>query len=1526
MKQRLRHRMAIKLQCAVRKFIAYRKFWKIKQLHEAARRLTRYIRRLIVKRRFHIRYEREQVLGSVVGFIQNFFRRIRAIRLRQAKTIELRRHYEENIRSQASLIHLLARIQLKILTETIRKPINKRYYTVSREDCVCFGPLQAMFVILLCGQTQKSRMELGTITLNQIDNSRLLKFLMRLPFFLIPKNKKEAAHDFILSFNGIYHPDHLTSQKKEEGYLRYRGLVDILEKQRKKIDYSAPKYQQVSAIAPLSALRALVPSPNRLPSPKSPTQAFKLVKQKSTLRSQKSSRNLLAGPQSSSAGKKNLNEESTSAGTVRSSALLTALVTGDLSLPSIKHLLSTTEFDILYTKSKNENNTGNKISYEEFCKCVEFLTEIHYNSNDININQQHHSINSSVPSTVSNTVNNTEDNTVASASAVEEQLDDPTEANTEKNRTISADSTDLTETVLAFSTSEGPGTGMQLEKFLSQETDRLNRKSNFLNATSLTLMNPSEALLGCEGQNMNYLLVMTLRLLFFFREDPTVRSLLQWLEKEAYDRLAVFVVKIQSIVRYRLAQAIVRKRKQQKVYEDHLRHRITQIVRIQCLIRRFLVRCSIRERIRETIVKYVPHLDRPYYYNRKTGVKSFTRPKVLGKGDSSGGDEDDVYSIAVPEPGLENIVNCYQCRFRQAVIFCQQCEDSMCMTCYQSLHYKGAKSRHNYHKIPKCSYCTYQVATKSCVSCVTHPPRPHSIQASKSTFSRGLYCDTCFLHEHDEYTQQLEKSAEKRQQVKRLLQTTMTSQHPDVSLLTKYLFQKIVTSHYFEPLTMNCEECNVLSASWRCYACQQIYCHRCVIYLHSMNPIFAATHHLEPISYYTAKMHKSLQKDLNQMYFVKKWEICLAKERQRTMRIEYQKAIILQSWWRMIYYGRKGRKYMKKQRLRQRKWWRLRQKENQEVRSKFSYRFQNIFGYAPILSSDTTEEKVLKTLPAWSRQRAREFIWRNMADWGHFNQTVVQGKGKKKVVKKLRKGIPKKGFDVGDITELLEQAKFLGDRLPGRILVRTAENKFETTCDLTSLVRPGEIIRIKRFLFGVVSVESDSIRLNRLWRVSKRKLGKKDEDDESEEESEEDDEYDEEGRVKGEVGYRMPTYANEKDQLYYRFHFFLYDLTIGNPVAQMSFYLYKQYCLRMMTFSLYMMRMNKRSKLYDESYQWKLAAVRYADGARWISAYFNTREALIDLSKVVLTEELKKKRFGDKKSSKREKRKRRKRFDDDEDDDDEDESEEEEEEKGEDDPLLSEKSMKYGKGSRRNRFFQNSSLRSGRAQKKSSTIVPSDRDVDGDEEDERLEEGNEEEQHESADEERKKKEKEKKEKIKKARRDSVLNMFENLGMRSNRLGIVKSVAPPTLQKKDDESTDGKKRKLDVENVTIAKKNIKNPKFKSGLVDKKPEKPWFATKEQEMARREREEKMSTAELALEADDWKEMIDPMTENVYYLNIYTNEMLTTVPRAITAKKQLEFENSKNKKSYDDAKRRIDHLELVTKKRLLISGYRKK
>jgi hypothetical protein len=1584
---RRQQKMVVKLQSAARQFLAYRRYKRKKFINDSAKKITKFIRRSLKKRKFHLRFEREQFLGSIVILIQNFFRQRKAVHMRQRMLITRQKSFEGQLATQVKLVHLLAKIQLKILSETITKPLHKRYYVVSKQDCPCYGPLQAIFVMFACGQTVKSRMELSTISLNQLDNSHFLKFLLKIPFFMInQKNKpverkkkkvltessdegEEELEDEELdplALNGI-HPLSLSSLIKQQNYSLYNGLINIIKKPPKKTKYDVSHLKR--GATPTTPKRGGSSLGSRSASGRG------MMMKAPSMKSAKSSKNLL----SKQASMKNLSSPSTdnqnpenAAELARkaartASALLTVLSNGDFPLPPIRHIMSPTEFDILYNKSKLETNATNKITYKEFCACLEYLAEIHYHSKDVNINKRFHRqhdkdkvtspttttpgkpkaediLNAPIPDTPVTT-----DDAVPTVAVPTNLLEISPTTGEPKLPTLLEEDKDNTTLPTAENeddlVSEGDHTVLSLEKLLAQEQDKINRKSGFLSISSLTLpLTPKQLFLGDEEKNMNYLLVFLVRYLMAFSEQEAVLAVLSWLERESFDRLIVFIVKIQSVMRMKLAQRLVRERKTEKAAEEFEKTKLKHLITIQAVVRRFLCRCKIKQIAKEIIVKYVPYLQQPYYFNPKTGVKSFSRPKIMGK--STGHNpHDDCYSLAIPEKGLENVINCYQCNYRLAVLYCNQCEDSMCMICYQSLHCKGAKSKHSYTKIPHCSYCSYQIATKSCITCVTHDPPSGTFQASKAVFARGLYCDTCFLHEHDENTKQLENNPEKRANLKRLLMNTQESH-----LIQRYCTQKIITSHYYELLTTNCEECNSLSASWRCYSCHQIYCHRCLIHLHSINPIFA-THKLELLSYYTPKMHKSLLKDLNQIYFNMKWEKLKVLEREKQRLIEHRKAVIIQSFWRMIFYGRRGRTYMQRQRKRTRRNWRLRQKENKEIRSKISYKMKDIVGLAPQLMSDTVEEKVLKKLTIFKRQTARDFIWKNQADWGYY-----------RVNRKIpRKGVPKKGFDVGEIDELLEQARLLGDRIPGRILVKTAEHVFETTCDLSGLVRPGEIIRIKRYLFGVVSVDNDSIRLNRLWRENKRKR-KQSAEGESDDEEDDDDEggggnednnsddddslIDVDGRPKGEIAYRMPTYVNERFQKYYRWQFFLHDLTLGNPLSQVSFFLYKTYSLRMMTFSLYMMRMNKRSKQYDESFQWKAAALRYGENARWISAYFNTAEGLVDLTGVTLTEDLRKKRFGDKSSVKTRSRRemissyKGDRGPGEEGEEKQDEEEEEEKDSNDGDgeraPLLSKRSQRFKQLSKR------------KISTKDSTIIPLADDellmtgVETEEQQALLGDG--------------KKEKPKKGALTKRekeiakRKNSMVAMIDNLSLKSNRFGFKDSVqsrrlqankpaSPVTTESGGLEGTEGNLRSYsqsmkkllgtepEIEHVTIAKKDIKNPKFKTSVkVNNKPDRPWFASKEQQLERREREDRLSLPELAIEADDWRQQVDPITENTFYLNDMTNEMMTTTPRSIHAKRQLEFQNSRNKKSYDDAQKRIQHLDMVTKNRLLISGLRKK
>ena len=177
------------------------------------------------------------------------------------------------------------------------------------------------------------------------------------------------------------------------------------------------------------------------------------------------------------------------------------------------------------------------------------------------------------------------------------------------------------------------------------------------------------------------------------------------------------------------------------------------------------------------------------------------------------------------------------------------------------------------------------------------------------------------------------------------------------------------------------------------------------------------------------------------------------------------------------------------------------------------------------------------------------------------------------------------------------------------------------------------------------------------------------------------------------------------------------------------------------------------------------------------------------------------------------------------------------------------------------------------------------------------------------------------------------SMRSNTSSKSRRSGIVSIISSKIFNKEEAdavraaadalaerEKMDLPKAAGDVAAVLAEKKKQKEEKKKKKF--EKPKDPWYASAEQLDARAEREDKMTPEELAAEADDWKECVDIMTENIYYQNIKTNELFTTVPRAVAAKRQLEFQNSKNKKNYDDAQKRILKLEQVLKNRMLITG----
>jgi hypothetical protein len=851
-------------------------------------------------------------------------------------------------------------------------------------------------------------------------------------------------------------------------------------------------------------------------------------------------------------------------------------------------------------------------------------------------------------------------------------------------------------------------------------------------------------------------------------------------------------------------------------------------VRIQAVMRRYVHRNRVAHLAQRMIFEYVPHLGEPYWYNPKTLAKTWVKPKVLR--------HLECFSIAMPEEGLENIISCCYCSSKTAEVNCVQCEDSMCKVCYNSMHCKGNRRLHRSERIPMCSFCKFQVATKSCLTCILAVPPKSSMKYGMKQSERGTYCDTCFGHEHDLNERVLEGHSSRKKGIK-----IMLNYSHEAYLVKQYINQRVLTSHKYDQLVQPCEECRNRSSSWRCIDCQQVYCSKCLVGLHSMGGPFGR-HTAELLPYYTTDMHVSLQKDFNAQFVQRKLEKLNRVAATQRDEQQYLSAIAIQAWYRMIYYGRLGRRKMKKARKMQRIAYAAR-KRDESMRNSIPYRIANVFASAPALRTDTREEAALRRVNVFRRQLAREYIWKNMEDWGYYRVSR----------KDPRKGVPHRGFEVGTIEELTDQAENGGYRMPGRVKVRAGERILETTCDLTKLLKPGQLVRITHRLFGVIKVSPDSVKLNRNWR------GVEPSD--------------------GEVMYRVPTYRNEPDRLSFRMRYTAYTLTVANPVSQAYFHAHRWYYRRWVQYAVGVAVLCKKNKQFDDLAEWRSFIDACNEQITWASSFLSNSDALVDLSTIEMP--------GDEELASERKRSRRER-------------------NADSDNSLSDgdsdsNDQRPNSGDRL-KPSSRQSRRGGRAVHAGDGMdfEPGEVDDEFDAAGENDFQGGEQKDGESGALSRRTKD----------RRSSEVDitasdrpMSRESGGRPGSRGLAPS----------DQSASGK----------MAKRSKKKKNNDSG---RPPGVQWYATLEETMARREREDKMSNAELALEAAEWKECVDIMTENIYYLNVLSNEMMTSVPRCVAAKRQLDFENSKNKRNYDEAQKRIQRFELTTKNRLLITGGRKK
>jgi hypothetical protein len=555
------------------------------------------------------------------------------------------------------------------------------------------------------------------------------------------------------------------------------------------------------------------------------------------------------------------------------------------------------------------------------------------------------------------------------------------------------------------------------------------------------------------------------------KDRAWLEPLSAWMEKETTARLDRMVIRIQSLVRGVLGKAYVR-----QIHLDIAdgkrfgRHHALAAKKCQSAIRMLLGRMRGVRRAQTFLIKYDPYEGQHYWYHPSTNVTSWERPKILQSRRIVGGWPVYVYEcrcVPLPPIGLEMVAKCSMCKGAHATISCKQCDDSFCRLCYDTTHARGMRLGHSPGKIPYCSYCKLQMASKYCNTCFLSKPKPGSVQEILTGHEKGFYCDSCFAEEHDEGLRVV------RTIERKLADRMVVFKSRDAYLVSQQIHRQMTVKHRYDCLIALCEECNNRAAFWRCADCRQIFCGLCLMGLHNPQGPFK-NHSADPLPYYTPQMHERFLNDQREQILRVRMERLQEELEMRKDRRYMRSVVVVQAWWRGIKARRQDE--IRRRRRRVRIAWRARREETRKVRSRVLYQLMDFVGVAPRLETDTREEVVLKRVPFWLRHRARMFIWENQADWGHYRVSRTDP----------QKGVPKRGFEVGEVGDLQQQAVYGGVRLPGLIYMRPGKSSHETQYDLKGLpeetISVGCLVRVKSRVFRVEAIGERRLTLDRKWR------------------------------------------------------------------------------------------------------------------------------------------------------------------------------------------------------------------------------------------------------------------------------------------------------------------------------------------------------------------------------------------------------------------------------------------------------------
>ena len=664
---------------------------------------------------------------------------------------------------------------------------------------------------------------------------------------------------------------------------------------------------------------------------------------------------------------------------------------------------------------------------------------------------------------------------------------------------------------------------------------------------------PENLTMNSESMGLATLLYMMMAT----EREGWARGVSDWLEMESQARVCPIIVPLQQLVRRKLARVRVKRRRLEKAQEDELFAAMSKVRRVQRVMQTKLHWLKAVRLAQMVIVKYVPHKGLPYWYNPRTGVSSYKKPKILGSYDC--------LEIAIPAPKMEYVIKCGTCELQPATVNCNECEDSMCKSCFATMHCKGKKKSHSYQVIQFCAVCKYQHATKSCATCSLRKPKKRSVMELIKG-DRGVQCDSCYIHLH-------ENTIVSEMGSKKNTCCSLRDGTKEAYLVRQTLNQRLDTDHRYQSLVQVCEECNWRAATYRCADCDQIYCNSCLTGYHSMGGPFSK-HVAERLPYYTPDMHKKFERAMFEQRLQKRIEKVSQLYARRAHELRIRSAIQIQSWWRMVVSGIKGRAFMKEKRQKIRKMARLRKYEDYTYRRTVLYQVKNILGYTPKLASDTLEERILGRHNVFIRQRLREYIWRNVDDWGYLH-TYSKRRGDDEVIPQSRKGEPRTGFNCGTPKELADQAARGGYRLPGRVHMKRGEKEQQMNMDISVLLKRGQYIRIKKCFFVINSVGKDKkVVFNRRWRFKD---------------------------AKNCIMYLMPCYPGEKYKRYYKWKISLFDMVTGNVLSQTLLNAYHISCSKGADMAAATSTSEKRLGLMASAKKWSKRADKLRDKALWAS-------------------------------------------------------------------------------------------------------------------------------------------------------------------------------------------------------------------------------------------------------------------------------------------------------------------------------------